>query len=108
MDYTYFTKEWTSSYEEQTVNDLTQIFRPRDYKEFPLSRYREQLKFTQDSNCSYLVLAPNDAHYFQNGKWSFVNREKNIIEILDSSGAAYKKFQVIELKQDLLKFVGVN
>ena len=50
----------------------------------------------------------NDAHYFQNGKWSFVNREKNIIEILDSSGAAYKKFQVIELKQDLLKFVGVN
>ena len=37
-----------------------------------------------------------------------IDREKNIINILDSSGAVYKKFQIVELKQDLLKLVFVN
>ena len=76
VDFTYFTTSWTNSFEEETINHEIEIFRPSNYKEFPKSRYREGLIFAQDSNCSYLVLAPNDGHYFQNGKWSFVNREK--------------------------------
>ena len=108
VDFTYFTTSWTNSFEEETINHEIEIFRPSNYKEFPKSRYREGLIFAQDSNCSYLVLAPNDGHYFQNGKWSFVNREKNIVQILDTSGAAYKKFQIVELKQDLLKLIIVN
>jgi hypothetical protein len=108
VDYSYFTTSWTNSYEEETINHETEIFRPSNYKEFPLSRYREKLTFTQDSNCRYLVLAPNDAHYFLNGKWSFVNRDEDIVQILDSSGAVYKKFHIVELHQDLLKLIIVN
>ena len=108
VDFSYFTTSWTNSYEEETINHETEIFRPSNYKEFPLSRYREKLTFAQDSNCSYLVLAPNDGHYFKNGKWSFENRENNIVQILDTSGVAYKKFQIVELKQDLLKLIVIN
>lgn len=102
------TKSWTNSYEEEDINRSPQIYRPSDYKEYPSSRYREQLTFNNDSNCKYLVLDPADAHYIKSGKWSMIDREKNIINILDSSGAVYKKFQIVELKQDLLKLVFVN
>jgi len=34
FNFTYFTTNWTNSFEEQTKNDPTQIFRPSSYKEF--------------------------------------------------------------------------
>ena len=108
VDYNYFYKSWTNSYEEQIINDPTNIFRPSDYKEFPAARYRETLIFNQDNTCSYLVLAPNDRHYFQDGKWNLDDQGKNIITIFDSTNTVYKKFQITELKQDILKFILVN
>ena len=99
---------WTNSWEEQTSGDSTKIFRPSNYKEFAISRYREVLIFNQNNTCSYLVLAPNDAHYFQNGRLTLVDQEKNIFAILDSTEQVYKKFQITELKKDLLKYILVN
>ena len=108
IDYGQLNKSWTNSFEEQEVNSSTQVYRPNNYKEFPASHYREQYVFNNDSNCSYLVLDPADAHYFKSGKWSLIDREKNIIKVVDSSGTVYKKLQIVELKQDLLKLVFVN
>ena len=99
---------WTNSWEEQISGDSTKIFRPSNYKEFPASWYREVLIFNENSTCSYLVLAPNDAHYFQNGKLTIVDQGKNIFAILDSTERVYKKFQITELKKDLLKYILVN
>ena len=103
VDYNYFYKSLTNSYEEQIINDPPNIFRPSDYKEFPAARYRETLIFNQDNTCSYLVLAPNDRHYFKDGKWNLDDQGKNII-----TNTVYKKFQITELKQDILKFILVN
>ncbi|MDO8548800.1 MAG: hypothetical protein Q7S39_01430 [Ignavibacteria bacterium] len=108
VDFSYLYVNWVHAYEEENINDSIKIFRPNDYKTFPPSRYREMLSFKQDSSCVYLVLAPNDAHYFQNGRWSLINKEKNIIKILDSSNTVYKKFQIIELKQNILKIILVD
>ncbi len=108
LDYGYLMKSWTNSYEEEIAASLTKIFRPSNYKEYPSSWYREILKFSQDGTCSYLVLASNDAHYFENGKWVIVDGAKRIISILKQSGAPYKKIQIVELKQDILKFVLVD
>lgn len=108
IDYGQLNKSWTNSYEEEGLNNSQKIFRPSNYMEYPASHYREELSFNTDSNCSYLVLDPADAHYFKSGKWSLIDREKNIVKIIDSSGVVYKMLQIIELKKDLLKLVFVN
>jgi hypothetical protein len=108
IDYIYFTAHWVNSFEEQIENDPTKIYRPSNYMEFPPSRYREQLTFNQDGSCRYLVLSPLDRHYFITGKWDFLNKKENIIQISDSLDETYKKFQILELDQNLLKFVTVN
>jgi hypothetical protein len=108
IDFNYFYKSWTNSYEEQTLNEPTKIFRPSDYQGFPAAWYRETLIFNQDNTCSYLILDSNDAHYFQDGKWNLADQGKIIITMLDSTNTIYKKFQVTELKQDILKFIIVD
>ena len=108
IDVALLCQEWTHSLEEQNSEESAKIFRPNAYKEFPAIRYREQLSFSQDGKCRYLVLAPNDAHYFQEGTWAFVDRPQNIIKILDPIGHLYKKLQIIELTPDLLKLVLVE
>ena len=108
IDYAYFTTHWINSFEEEITNDPTKIFRPSDYMEFQPSRYREQLIFNQDGSCRYLVLSPLDRHYFKTGIWKFLIKKENIIQISDSSGVTYKKFQILELDQSLLKFIIVK
>ena len=98
IDSTYLYKSWTNSFEEQkNVNEMIQIFRPNNYKEFPASRYREIITLRKDGGCTFFVLDPADAHHFENGKWKFLDRENKIIGILNSSGEVYKKFQIVEL-----------
>jgi len=59
IEHAYLFTWWTHSFEEQNVNDTVRVFRPDGYKDFPPSRYREQLRFAQDGTCSYLVLSPD-------------------------------------------------
>jgi len=49
-----------------------------------------------------------DRHYFKTGIWKFLIKKENIIQISDSSGVTYKKFQILELEQSLLKFIIVE
>lgn len=108
VNYDYFYNSWKHSYEEDIINDPTKVFRPSDYKVFPATWYRETFIFRKDNTCSYLVLGPSDIHYFQDGKWNLVDKEKNIITLLDSTNTIYKKFQINELKRDILKIKFVN
>ncbi len=109
IDSAYLYKSWTNSFEEQkNLNEMIQIFRPNNYKEFPASRYREIITFRKDGGCTFLILDPADAHHFENGQWKFLDRENKIIGILNSSDKVYKKFQILELKNDLLKILLVN
>ena len=105
----YLYNSWTNSFEEQkNANEMIQIFRPNNYTEFPASRYREIITFRKDGSCTFFILDPADAHHFENGQWKFLDRENNIIGILKSSDKVYKKFQILELKSDLLKILLIN
>ena len=108
IDYGQLAKSWTNSYEEEGINNSLKIFRPSNYKKYTLSHYREEFMFSNDSTCNYLVLDPADAHYFKTGKWSFIDRAKNIVTIIDTSGVVYKTMQIVELKQDLLTIVDLH
>jgi len=63
---------WTDSHEEAT-HDGSDIYRPCDFKAFPPSRYRNAFTLKEDGTCNYLVLAPDDAHHFLDGKWELSN-----------------------------------
>lgn len=73
---------WTDSYEESSGQE-TDVYRHCDFKEFPASRYRNSFTLHKDGNCSYLILAPNDAHSFVDGKWT-LNKDTLTIINLDS------------------------
>ena len=95
-------KEWKHSREEEI--DSIQIYRPSDYKEFPISRYRQIYSFKDSGKCDYLVLAPNDAHYFEHGTWTY-SEESRILIITDFSQQMIRKFKLIILTKELLKVV---
>jgi len=93
-------RSWLHSQEEDNENgDWT--FRPSDYKEFPPSRFRQYFEFKDNNVCSYLVLAPNDAHYIQEGVWKY-DASTNIITIMSESEVVFE-FQIIVLNKNILK-----
>ena len=94
-------KNWTRSYEEETSNGI-QIYRPSEYKEFPPSRYRQVIGFEENNVCRYLVLADNDAHFMEKGKWEY-NEKTKIIQIYNSNSEIKYKFEVVEQTNNLLK-----
>ena len=94
-------KEWTHSREEET--DSIKIYRPSDYKEFPASRYRQIFSFLDSGKCEYSILASNDAHFSEQGFWSY-NENEQIITITDTTQTIIKRIEVIEVTKELLKF----
>ena len=86
---------WKHSYEEDP-SDGVDLYRPCDSMEFPPSRFRETMTFRENGECEFLVLSPNDAHYFQNGRWEFVNETQTIV-IRDEHEAVVKELEVVEL-----------
>ena len=92
---------WINSREESSQFSIY-IFRPCDYKSFPLSRFRDRIQFEPDGECSYLYLAPNDAHHMVTGKWIYDKLKQNI-EITDTYGHIAYKFKVISISKDMLK-----
>ena len=94
-------KSWSRSYEEEISKEI-QIYRPSNYKEFPPSRYREVFEFEANNVCKYLILAENDGHYMENGKWEY-NESTKIIKIFNSNSEIKYEFEVVELTNDLLK-----
>lgn len=93
---------WVDSGEEYQANSDVKIFRPCDFKVFPPSRYRYKLELKAHSLCSWLYLAPNDAHYMVNGTWTYDDNTK-VLKIFDGSVTNVKQFTVIEVGKDVLK-----
>ena len=94
------TQSWVHSVEEQKPDDNIQIYRPRNTKEFPPSRFRMKYIFSVDQKCHWYYLAPNDGHHFREGTWKFRDDATNIIDI--QQGNATVSYQIIELTQDVL------
>ena len=90
-------KRWIHSREEEI--DSIQIYRPFDYKEFPPSRYRQVYSFSDSGKCKYLILAPNDAHYFENGTWTY-NGKNQLLVIFNSSQQVIREFEIISVTKD--------
>jgi len=97
----FLQKSWSRSYEEEISKEI-QIYRPSNYKEFPPSRYRQIIDIEPNNTCKYLVLAKNDGHYMENGKWEYDESTK-IIKIFNSNSEITYEFEVVELTNDLLK-----
>lgn len=92
---------WTHAYEENTGTKEEKIFRPCDYKAFPPSRFRFSLELKEDGVCSYLELAPNDAHAMTDGIWHLVAKT-NTIEVWSQENVKIASYTILEIKEDLL------
>jgi hypothetical protein len=102
----FLENSWTQSYEEKTSEKI-EIYRPSDYKNFSLSRYRQSINFHDNDVCEYLVLAANDGHYMESGNWEY-SEKTNIIKIFNSNSEILYEFEVVELTNDLLKLKARN
>ena len=93
---------WTDSREENKTDSELNIYRPCEFKTFPPSRYRFTMELKANQKCSWLYLAPNDAHHMVDGTWAF-NKESGILEIIDLQGSSMQRFIVIGLEKNLMK-----
>ena len=97
---------WTHSSEESIPGQI-EVYRPTNYKEFPLTRFRQIFNFKYNNLCDYLVLLPNDGQYFKNAFWDF-DEKANIIKIYNENSEVLYKYEVIELRDNLLKIKAIN
>lgn len=97
-------KTWVHSYEESS--DGIQVFRPDGSQKFPITRFRSVMELNPEGVCRYLVLAPNDAHYFATGTWSYDDKTKEL-KIYNISGQLYRNFVVVTLTKDILEVKAV-
>jgi len=93
---------WTDSNEENSQGSKVSIFRPCDYMVFPPSRFRFTMNLKSDSKCSWLVLAPNDGHYMQEGTWTY-NEKTDELKLYNLEGKEIRKFIIEEVGENILK-----
>ena len=93
---------WMHSYEENPSYESPYFFRPCNFKEFPVSRFRQSFEFMENGDCRWLELADNDAHYFENGTWE-LNEENMTISVKDKKGNTRFDLKLVEIEKDLLK-----
>lgn len=88
---------WVESYEEGNG-----IYRPSDYTNFPISRFRQAYKFMEMNKCEYLVLSPLDAHYIENGLWEY-DDQYQILRIYKLNEELLRELKVISISTELLQ-----
>ena len=103
---TLIEKSWTHSFEESKPGEFD-VYIPSNSKEFPISRYRQVFNFKENNLCEYLVLEANDAHNMKDGNWE-LDEKANTIKIFNDDSEALYEFEIIELKDDLLKLKAIN
>ncbi|QNR25157.1 hypothetical protein [Croceimicrobium hydrocarbonivorans] len=91
---------WTDSREESTID--FNIFRPCDYKEFPISRYRFMMVLEENQECQWLYLSPNDAHSMVPGTWKF-DESSRTLSIFSSDGKMIRNFELTALSESEMK-----
>jgi hypothetical protein len=99
-------RNWINSREEE--NSVIKIYRPEDYKKFPLSRFRGRINFYENGECKYLVIGQGDRHKYMQARWRILKENPDIIYLYDDEGKKDKSFRIEELKEKLLKIVWVN
>ncbi len=93
-----FLKCWTHAFEEDG-QDGVQNFRPCATHTLPAARYRNTFTLKDNGEVEYSVLAPNDAHTTENGKWAYDAKTKKLT-------IGSKEYAVIMIQEDLLKLKG--
>ncbi len=89
---------WKYSYEES--NDNEKVYRPCDY-DFPPSRGREGMTFTEDKTFVYNAIAPTDGFTKLKGNWTV---ENDILTMnYTSPTAKNSKFAIISLTKEMMK-----
>jgi hypothetical protein len=102
-DYSNLFQSWKYSFEEQT--DSVQIFRPMNSRQFPMSRFRQVYLFRPDSTCTFFAVGDNDFTYQVPATWTIISHTDRILAIFDTNGKLNCRFKIVELKQDLFRFV---
>lgn len=93
---------WANSREESKDPVVSTIFRPCDYMEFPPSRFRFSFELMKAGKCEILRVGPTDAHYTENGTWTF-DRKMHLLELFNAEGNNHRKFKVLNLGENLLE-----
>ena len=91
---------WMHAYEEEK-GESGKIYRPCDFRDFPPSRFRDSMEFMIRGECSYKVLASNDAHHMAAGRWEYLEATKQV-KIYDADGKVVKSLQIIKVGDDIL------
>ena len=91
---------WTHSHEEDQSDD-TKVFRPCDYLEYPKSRFRAVYDLKSNKDCVFLILSPNDAHYFEAGTWE-CSEKTNLLVIKNELGEHVQEFKVEKIEENKL------
>ncbi len=91
---------WTHSMEEDP-NSNVQIYRPCDFMEFPVSRFRMTMTLHSDGTAEYLELSPVDAHQTVAGSWRFTEEDSNF-QLMNEKEDAILSGTVGELSSDIL------
>lgn len=93
---------WKHSFEEEEDNLELLMYRPCDFKEYPLSRYRHEMELKGNGTASWLHLAENDAHSMRVGTWTY-DRNTRVLQIFNLSGKSVSMFRVLEVGENILK-----
>ncbi len=93
--------DWVHSFEEDAGDNIS-IYRPADYKEFPISMYRQEYKLLDDGNCEFLVMSGDDAHYFRAGVWQYFEDSKQLY-IGEIIGMPFEAYTIVELTAAIMR-----
>jgi hypothetical protein len=102
----YLCQHWVNSREEEQRTDKDQIYRPKDFKEFPISHFRMQYIFYKNGDCKWYYLAPDDGHHFKPGTWRIDPNDKSILQI--NAEGTTRSYRITELKKDILRLASIN
>ena len=90
---------WTHVHEEDVEEG--RYFQPCDLSELPASRYRATYDLQEGGVCTYMVLAPNDAHYSLTGTWEYDAKNAQL-KVYDADQILVADLEVLELTENRL------
>lgn len=96
-----YLKCWSHAFEEDG-QDGVKNYRPCATHTFPAARYRQTFTLKGNGDLEYSILAPNDAHTTEQGKWSYDPQTKKL-RVSNSQNVVVKEFEVVEINEDALK-----
>ena len=113
----YLCQHWVASCEETQEEKRTAgeaIYRPKDFKEFPISWFTIQYIFYENGDCDWYALDPGDNHHFAPGKWSVDPNDRSIlqitvwVDIFQPENSRRELYRVTELRRDILRMAWVG